>query len=186
MSEFQQAKDLILGELGTALEGVDPEAVDRLIEAIDQAEQVFVVGVGRVMLALQAMAKRLHHLGIKTHVVGEITEPAITERDLLIVGSGSGESAVPVAIARLAKKHGAQVAHIGSSPESSMSELTDLFVRIPSPTKRNLPGEVKSAQPMTTLFDQSLLILGDIICLMIIERKGLDLNKLWQYHANLE
>lgn len=39
---------------------------------------------------------------------------------------------------------------------------------------------------MTSLFEQSLLLLGDISAKMMIERKQLDMKSLWQYHANLE
>ena len=31
-----------------------------------------------------------------------------------------------------------------------------------------------------------LLLLGDIVAKMIIERRGLDMKALWRYHANLE
>lgn len=39
---------------------------------------------------------------------------------------------------------------------------------------------------MTSLFEQSLLILGDTLAKMIIDEKNLDMKELWQYHANLE
>ena len=39
---------------------------------------------------------------------------------------------------------------------------------------------------MTTLFDQALLLLGDILAKMIIEEKQLDMKALWRYHANME
>lgn len=39
---------------------------------------------------------------------------------------------------------------------------------------------------MTSLFEQSVLLLGDSIALVIIEEKAIDMSKLWQYHANLE
>ena len=87
---YAQTTQMILAELKTALNAVDPASVEQLLAAVQQADQVFFVGVGRVMLALEAIAKRWAHLGIKTHLVGEITEPAITQNDLLIVGSGSG------------------------------------------------------------------------------------------------
>ncbi|MCA0252560.1 MAG: SIS domain-containing protein [Actinobacteria bacterium] len=170
-------------QMMTAIPAVDVEA---LIAEIRRADRVFFVGVGRVMLSLQAIAKRLAHLGIDTVVVGQITEPAISTADLLIVGSGSGESAVPLAIARKARQHGARVAHIGSNPNSSMREFADVFVRIPVQTKLGLDGEVPSVQPMTSLFEQCLLLLGDCIALMLIERDGLDLHGLWRHHANLE
>jgi hypothetical protein len=39
---------------------------------------------------------------------------------------------------------------------------------------------------MTTLFDQSLYLLGDAICMVIARRKGLSDGELWMHHANLE
>lgn len=188
MSEYtyEQASGLVLSELQTALDAIDPESVERLLSAITSADQVFFVGVGRVMLSLQAIAKRWAHLGIKTHVVGEITEPAITERDLLIVGSGSGTTLFPAAIAKKAHQLGATVVHIGSNPNSPLSEIAAFMVRIPVRTKYYLPDEIDSRQPMTSLFEQSLLLLGDIIAKMLIKRSALDMKALWQYHANLE
>ena len=183
---FKDVQKLITEELAVTLGQIEEAEVERLLDAIQKAEKVFFVGVGRVLLSLEATAKRLAHLGIKTYVVGQITEPAITEKDLLIVGSGSGESAFPLIIAKKAKSLNAAVAHIGSNPNSSMKENTDIFVRIPVSTKLNLPNEVPSVQPMTSLFEQSLLLLGDTLALMIIREKNIDMKSLWQYHANLE
>ena len=39
---------------------------------------------------------------------------------------------------------------------------------------------------MTSLFEQSLLLLGDAAAKMMIDRRALDMKALWQYHANLE
>jgi len=39
---------------------------------------------------------------------------------------------------------------------------------------------------MTSLFEQSVLLLGDTLALMMIDEQKLDLKKLWQHHANLE
>ncbi|MBO1305632.1 SIS domain-containing protein [Enterococcus sp. 669A] len=183
---FRTSEQKMVKEIESTLAGIDEAQVDQLIAAIQQAEKVFFVGVGRVLLSLEAIAKRLAHIGIQTVVVGQITEPAITDKDLLIVGSGSGESAFPLAIARKAKTFDAKVAHIGSNPNSSMKEYADIFVRIPVQTKLNLDGEIPSVQPMTSLFEQSLLLLGDAIALTLIEEKNIDMHGLWRYHANLE
>lgn len=183
---FTVNRDIALDELSSALKGIDPDSVLRLMELILASHRVFFIGVGRVFLSLQAIAKRFSHLGIDAHCVGEITEPAISRGDLLIVGSGSGESLVPVAIAKKAFDIGATVAHIGSNPHGTVSRYAALMVRIPVQTKMNLPDEIQSAQPMTTLFEQSLLLLGDILAKMIIHEKELDLKSLWKFHANLE
>lgn len=186
-SSFEKARTVILTEIDQSLGKIKEEEVEKLLEAILAADQVFFVGVGRVLLALQAICKRLAHLGIRTHYVGEITEPAITEKDLLIVGSGSGSSLFPLGIAKKAREvANPTIIHVGSNPKSPMREYADFMVRIPVQSKLYLDDEITSDQPMTSLFEQSLFLLGDILAIMIIERKGLDLKKLWQYHANLE
>jgi len=183
---FSDTCSAVLDEISRALKETDPNQVEKLIEEILKAEKVFTVGVGRVLLSLQAFTKRLAHLGIDAHYVGEITEPAITEKDLLIVGSGSGSSVFPVEIAKKANSLEATIVHIGSNPNGSIKEYATFMVRIPVRTKLNLADEVDSCQPMTSLFEQSLLLLGDIIAKSIIDDKELDMKSLWQYHANLE
>ncbi len=185
--DFQQNWTLILEEIRSALAKVDEKQVQAFVEELLAAQQVFFTGVGRVALTLQAMVKRLNHLGVQAWFVGDLSEPAISGRDLLVVGSGSGESVVPVAIAGVAKKHGARVAHIGSNPNSSLRPLTDVFLHLPVRTRLNRSGEISSQQIMTSLFEQALYILADAVALMIMKRKGItDLSALWQHHANLE
>lgn len=176
----------IMEECRRALLIVDPGQTEEFLTAVCQAENIFFIGIGRVMLSLQAIAKRWAHIGLKTHVVGEITEPAITPADLLIVGSGSGESLVPVAIARKAKDQGAKIGYIGSNIHSTAASLADVIVRIPVRTKLSLPDEIFSAQPMTSLFEQALLLYGDTLTAILIDRKRIVLEDLWLQHANLE
>lgn len=177
----------VLEELNRTLNSIDPASLERLADEILAADQVFFVGVGRVLLSLQSVCKRLAHLGIRAHYVGEITEPAITKNDLLIVGSGSGASLFPLGIAKKARSAAdCRIVHIGSNPNSEMKEIADFMVRIPVRTKFYLDDEIDSCQPMTSLFEQSLLLVGDILAKMIIEHRKLDMKGLWQYHANLE
>lgn len=185
--QYTETSEQVLAELRTALERIDTMELERLADAILKADQVFFVGVGRVLLALQCVCKRLAHLGIRTHYVGEITEPAIKKEDLLIVGSGSGGSLFPLGIAKKAHETvGCPIVHIGSNPDSEMKKIADFMVRIPVRTKNYLEDEIDSCQPMTSLFEQSVLLMGDILAKMIIEQKQLDMKTLWQYHANLE
>ncbi len=191
MSEFaakyEAASEAVLAELKKTMESIDPDSLEKLVQEILKADQVFFVGVGRVMLALQCVCKRFAHLGIKTHFVGEITEPAIKKDDLLIVGSGSGGSLFPLGIAKKARAAAdCKIVHVGSNPNSEMKDIADFMVRIPVRTKNYLDDEIDSCQPMTSLFEQSVLLLGDVLAKMIIEQKQLDMRSLWRYHANLE
>ena len=105
MREYNDVEKLVVNELHEALSKVDDHDIDTFISDLLCADRVFFTGVGRVFLSLQAFAKRLSHLGISAHCVGDINEPAITENSLLVVGSGSGCSIVPVAIAKKAKEY---------------------------------------------------------------------------------
>ena len=190
MSDFEkqylQTADSVIDELVRTLHSIDAGETEQMVEMILSARKVFFIGVGRVMLSLQAIAKRWAHLGIDTHLVGEITEPAFTNEDILIVGSGSGNSLFPVAIAGKAHGIGAKIIHIGSNRNGNVGKYSSLMVRIPVRTKEYLQDELDSIQPMSSLFEQSLLLLGDIVAKIIIDKQGLDLKGLWQFHANLE
>lgn len=185
-TEYTAYVTQMIAELDTALKKIDSGSIVRLVDSILSAEQVFFVGVGRVMLSLKSVCKRFSHLGIKSHCVGDITEPAITKNDLLIAASGSGESIFPVGIAKKAHQIGATVVHIGSNPSGSIREYTDYMVRIPVRTKLGLEDEIDSVQPMTSLFEQTVLLFGDALAKLIADKKQLDIASLWQHHANLE
>jgi 6-phospho-3-hexuloisomerase len=185
-SRYAAKKNLVLDELALALGSIKDSDIEHLKNELLKADRVFFVGIGRVMLALQCIAKRMSHVGIHTHCIGEITEPAITDKDILIAASGSGSSIIPLAIAKKAKALGARVAYLGSNPKSPLSKTADFTVRIPVKTKLNLKGEIPSVQPMTSLFEQTLLLFGDILAQLIIEERHIDIDELWKYHANLE
>lgn len=186
LTKYNDIRATVLNELSQSLSAIDENTVDEFIEIIMSAKKVFFIGVGRVFLSLESIAKRFAHIGIECHLVGEITEPAITKDDVLIVGSGSGNSIVPVEIAKKAKTFGPKIVHIGSNPNGKLKEVTDFMVRIPVRTKEYLDDEIESQQPMTSLFEQSLLLFGDMVAMKIINTKDLDLKGLWKTHANLE
>lgn len=186
MQEFSQARQIILAELERSLSAVDDAEAREAARRICAARKVFAIGVGRVMLMVQAFVKRLNHLGVEAYYVGEINEPAITDRDVLIVASGSGESAVPLAIAKVAVKYHPTILYVGSNAESSVAKLADLRLRIPCKTKLNLPDEIPSVQPMSSLFEQSLLLTFDALSMLILQMGNIDVSALWQVHANLE
>ena len=91
---------VICDEIATAVESVTAADRTRAIEAIRGADRIFVFGEGRSGLALRMAAMRLVHLGLNVHVVGDATTPAIVPGDILIVGSGSGETPVTLSLAK--------------------------------------------------------------------------------------
>ena len=94
---------------------------------------------------------------------------------------------MPLAIVKIAQRYHAKIAHIGSNASSSMTPYENIFIRIPCSTKLQLEDEISSSQVMSSLFEQSLLLLADMVALLIVDRKQIsDLHALWKKHANLE
>jgi len=184
--DFQSLQNQVCQEIKSALSKVKEEEINEFIDALLSAEKVFVMGVGRVMLMLQSFAKRIKHLGIESYVVGETTVPAITNKDILVVGSGSGETLTSVSVAKLAKKFKARVALITAAKNSTLKKIADISVRIPSPTKLKASDELVSNQPMTNLFEQALLIFGDCVSMIIQKKLNITEERMWKVHANLE
>jgi len=186
MKEFYKLKDTILKELNSVLGQIPEKQREGFINSILSADRVFFIGVGRVLLMSRAFAKRLIHLGVQSYIVGDTTTPGIKEGDLLIASSGSGETMTTVNIARLAKGYGAKIALITAHIRSTLGKMADCVVKIPCPTKLHLKGEYRSIQPMSNLFEQSLLIFFDCISIIIQEKLGIKEKQMWQVHANLE
>lgn len=174
----------VMNELATVFRQLEPESVEAFTTLLLDADKVLVVGVGRVRIALSAFVKRLNHLGIPAWLVGDVNEPPVGSRDVLVIGSGSGESIYPKNIALCARKYGARLAHLTSSPQSSIAQLSDVVVDFHCGSKSG--AGIHSIQPMTTLFEQSLLIFGDLICMELMRRKGLSAEQVSAQHANLE
>ena len=181
--DFLGIKDKVIEEIKDALSKVRKKKVGALIKMLLSAEKVFVAGTGRSMLIMKAFAKRLKHLNLNVHVVGEIIEPPATKRDLLILASGSGESILPLGIARIAKRIGTKVALITAEKDSRIAKLANFVIYISAPTKFS---KKKSFQPLGNLFEQSLLLFCDAVAILIQKKKRIPNRELLEHHANLE
>ena len=183
---IERSVNLILQELNDTLPQLDEPQVEAFLTELTRPNRrVLLMGVGRVLIALKAWVKRLSHLGIDINYVGSENEQPLHEGDLLVVGSSSGESVLPVAIATIAKKLGATVAYVGCSPESTVSRLAETRLLLRGRTKYACANEYPSRQPMSQLFEQQLFLLGDVIALELMARNGWTEADIKRHHANL-
>lgn len=186
-ARFTAHAQQLIHELDRVLRRVNPTEVDRLVDGIIQSHRLFLAGRGRSGLMMSAFAMRLTHLNIPCHVVGETTTPGLQQGDLLVVGSGSGETVTALLTARAAHKNGGRVAVLTSRRESALGELADLVVEIPAPVREQSAVEPEATvQPMGSLFEQSLLLLLDSVVLMLKERLHQDEQQMMARHSNLE
>jgi 6-phospho-3-hexuloisomerase len=186
------SKDLlaVVGELGGVLQEVDESSVRALEEQVVRAVRVYVAGAGRSGLMMRAFAMRLMHLGLRVHVVGDVTTPAIAPGDLLVVGSGSGETESLTMMAQKARNLGAALALVTIAPTSSIGQLAGTVVHLdaPSPKAEPVPGKVtrKSIQPLGALFEQALLVLLDTVVMRLARSRCTSPEEMFNSHANLE
>jgi 6-phospho-3-hexuloisomerase len=179
--------EAIKREIDEALSGLDPEPCDRLAESILHSNRIFLAGMGRSGLIMRSFAMRLMHMGLEAHVVGETTTPAIVKGDLLLIGSGSGETESLLAMSRRAKALGIDVALITIHPGSSIGAQADLVVRVPATTpKSSKPSAATSIQPKGSLFEQILFLICEAVVLRMMEMRGIDAEGMFLRHANLE
>ncbi|MFC0212662.1 6-phospho-3-hexuloisomerase [Paenibacillus chartarius] len=176
----------IVRELAHAAAMMSGDHDDRLGEAISRAGRIFVAGAGRSGLMMKAFAMRLMHLGYSAHVVGESVTPGIAEGDLLIIGSGSGETRSLIGMLEKAKTYRATIAVVTTQPSSSISLRSDIVIVLPGATKDHSSGLELTAQPMGSLFEQTLLLYLDAAILHLMELQGQNSGKMYGRHANLE
>jgi len=185
-SRLTERIDLILDENRAVLSQMERAPIQKLIDAIVQAEQVFVYGQGRTGHVSRAFAVRLMHLGLRVHFVGETTTPPITPRDLCILNSGTGETRFVYHVAVAAKEAGARLATITAHPQARIGRLADIVVHVPAPTKGQSFGPSASRQPAGSLFEQASMIILEAIVLMLIDRLEASPSSMLERHANIE
>ncbi|WEG14857.1 6-phospho-3-hexuloisomerase [Pullulanibacillus sp. KACC 23026] len=163
----------------------DAEA-EELVNAILKATKVFVAGAGRSGFMGKSFAMRMMHMGIDSYVIGETITPNFEKEDLLIIGSGSGETKSLVSMAEKAKAIGGKLAAVTIFPESTIGQIADMAIQMPGSPKDQSESDYKTIQPMGSLFEQTVLLFYDALILRFMEKKGLDTNKMYGKHANLE
>ncbi|MCP1102699.1 6-phospho-3-hexuloisomerase [Lachnospiraceae bacterium PAL113] len=177
----------IVEEIARYTRQIDELEMLKMVELIQNASKIFVVGAGRSGFCARAFSNRLMHLGKQTFFVGEPTTPSIGEGDLLIIGSGSGETESLKVMAEKAARIGADVATVTIFPEATIGKLAKAAICIPGGTpKSERKDSVKSVQPMGNLFEQLSWIVYDGLIKMLMKEDNILEDEMFKRHANLE
>lgn len=177
----------VLNELEHTLLSVHEDDVEKFVSLVDQADEIFCTGAGRSGFQIKGFAMRLMHMGKTSYVVGETCTPNIKEDGLLVVCSGSGETKSLVNHVAKAKEVGAKIALITINPSSSIGKMADVVIEISAPSPKSAKeGQIRSIQPMGSLFEQSEGLLMDIIIMMLMEKNHMDSDTMFGRHANME
>jgi len=185
----------IVEHVGKTIDKLDESQVDQMVSSIENSEKIFLMGAGRSGLAGRAFAMRLVQLGLTVYVTGESVTPAMTEKDLLIAISGSGETNSVVNAAKTAKGVGSKILAVTSYPNSSLGKISDHVVVVEGRTKidiekdhlkHQIEGTHSSLTPLGTLFEDTVMIFFDgIIARLMTHLKAGEID-MKRRHATLE
>jgi 6-phospho-3-hexuloisomerase len=165
-------------EIADLLERVDADAFLRVVKTFDgEARRWFFSGQGRSGLVARMAAMRFMHLGRAAHVVGEATAPSIRAGDGLVIVSGSGETAVSVNFARIAKGESAEVVLITHKAESTLARIADAVLVVPVERSQQFGG---------SLFEQASLIILDAVVIELARAIPDAHRRMHHRHANLQ
>ena len=115
--------------------------------------------------------------GYNANVFSLVKDVVDKENDLLIVGSGSGETFGILTQLRKAKKIGAKTFVITQSPNSSMAKEADGAIILP---------KINSIQHGGSQIEQFLGLTLDAFIMGMMNERGLDVSHILINHANLE
>ncbi|MBU8879726.1 6-phospho-3-hexuloisomerase [Bacillus sp. FJAT-29790] len=176
----------IIEELNRTTDLIADEEAEKLVDYILESKKIFVAGAGRSGFMAKSFAMRMMHMGLDAYVVGETVTANLEKDDILIIGSGSGETKSLIPLAEKAKSLGGTVAAVTIFPNSTIGKLADITVKLPGAHKDQSENNYNTIQPMGSLFEQTLLLFYDAVILRFMEKKGLNSNTMYGKHANLE
>ena len=179
--------EAILAELTRNAAHVDEQRLSLAVGVIARARHIFLAGAGRSGVAIAGFANRLMHLGKPVSHVGEISSPHSHPEDLLIVGSGSGETDSLVALARKARAAGLSILLITMDDASTIAQLADVTIVLPGASpKLKAATTIPTIQPMGSAFEQLSFLTYDAITLSLMDALGETTDSMFPRHADLE
>jgi len=179
---FDELSRSVLADVAQAVAGVDATRAAALADAIARDRRVFLIGTGRSGAMLHAMSIRLGHLGIDAHLASAADYPSLGNGDLVLIASGSGTTPVPLVRAQTAAEAGATLVVLTAAPSSPIAQLAGTVLHIPAPVTPTDP----SPHTLRSLFEESLLIVCDLLCRMVKERLGVTTDDMQARHSPTE
>jgi 6-phospho-3-hexuloisomerase len=176
----------VLDEIKRTLESSNFSNLDEFTNMITNSNKIIVFGAGRVGLMMKTFAMRLTHLNLQCSFIGDVNLPRTNAGDIIIIGSGSGNTKSVVTIAEIAKNNGLNVVSITSNADSKIANLSSSFVHLNCQTKDTTSDNRLSIQPMTTLFEQSLLIFLDSLVLILMKKMNESHETMLERHNLIE
>jgi len=161
---FKEAYEYIVKSVKSSLDSVDEKLIERAVEMIVEAKQIFVYGSGRSGLVGKFFAMRLVQLGLVAYFIGETITPVVNKEDLVVLISNTGRTKSTILVESIANRIGAKVIAITSNENSPLAKHATLsFIIKPENSRRELA-------PLGTLFEDSAVIFLDSLIAELMKK----------------
>jgi len=174
-----------LSELAEAVAGIDPDRIEAACALIARSGAVMGYGCGREALMVRGLVMRLHHLGLRVAMQGDMAAPPIGPGDLLLCSAGPGELATVTALMRVARAAGAEVLFLTAEPETPAAVLASLVLTVPAMTMARDRGAA-TVLPMGSVYEGALFLLFEIMVLRLRDMLGETAETMRARHTNME
>jgi len=163
------------------IDSIDCALADQLVDAIFEAERVFLYGAGRSGFVARCFAMRLGHLGLRVvrMSIDEVDAPG--ERDMTIIVSGTGETQSSMFYAQSSRDGGTRVASITEVEDSSLAKMSDIAIHLDTPQDEDR----KVYAPMGTIFEDACMIFLDTVVVDLMVRLEETEGSMRKRHAQL-
>ena len=183
--------NIVQSEISEVLNSIDENSLNEFIDTIIKSNKIMGYSAGRMGFGLKAFLMRLNHLGIPAYWYGDNYIPPMDENDLFICCSNSGTTKSVVNIADIFRnKANGYIASFVGNENSTLASLSDVVIKFKTCNgglnSVDSSSKINSIQPMTTLTEQAMFILFDVIIMMIIKRKNIKINDTKKFHSNIE
>ena len=192
-----QSMDLIMKNLQVNMEHLNKPKyfshtqrfIELIYDGLIKKRKFFLLASGRSAFILQCFATRLVHLGAEVYMITNLASmPALTKRDILIVLSGSGTTAIVVSLLKnyvnTVKPYG--IATITSHPETIIGRVGDVTIKLKGRTKRDVDRDHTDTAVLTpegTQFEIAAFVYLDAIIAELAIKLGKTNEDLLKRHS---
>jgi 6-phospho-3-hexuloisomerase len=178
-----------LKELQHVTDALDLAAVAQATDMISHASRIVGHGCGRERLMLAGFIMRLHHLGLRVAMQGEMSAPPLGQGDLFLCSAGPGELASVTALMRVARDAGADILFLTAAADTPAAGLASHVLIIPAePTANDRPADPARALalPMGSLYEGAMFLLFEVMVLDLRDRLVVLPETMRARHTNME
>jgi 6-phospho-3-hexuloisomerase len=176
---FARSREYVARRVTEALARIPSEVVQRTVEILLKAPEIFVYGAGRSGIIGRAFAMRLVQVGLAAFVIGESTTPIVRAGDAVFILSGRGESQSSIQTANIVRREGAQLVVLTGRATSKLAHAANLSIPLEFPED----ADRTELAPLGTLFESASLQFTDALVNAIMRARGETEESMRRRHA---